>query len=291
MKSQYDIAIIGGGPAGLTAALTAARGNRSIIIFDNNQPRNAPASKMMNFPSHDGTPPQIFRDAIKKDLTKYPLVEFSQKKIELITRIKDGFSIDGIVAKKILLAHGVKDILLPIPGMRELFGKSIFHCPYCHGHEHLNAPMGIIGAGDFARHFKTLVKSLSSDLMIFTNGQEMEDLSGVKIYREKIKSLIHEEDQLKAVKLVSGEVVERSYLFFKPQQTLSSDIGVKLGCELNEHGLYKVVNEIGLTTQPGVYAAGDITHLRQSVLTACSQGQLAGAGMNYDILHEEELTI
>lgn len=286
MNKQYDVAIIGGGPAGLSGALTLARGNRTVLVFDDAQPRNAPAAHMMNFPSRDGTPPDEFRRLIREDLKKYVKVEFRSERVIDIQRNESGFLLDGkIQVKKILLAHGVKDVLPEIPGMRELFGKAIFHCPYCHGYEYLNEPMGMIGGKEYADHMSVLLKGLTNDLILFTNGEEVGQYPGIKIYTDKIASLIHEGENLKAVKLVTGEIVERSYLFYRPDQKLSSDLGVKLGCELTEMGHYKVT-EFGLTTQPGVFAAGDDMTLMQSVLIACASGSKAGAMMNSEILHE-----
>lgn len=285
MNKQYDVAIIGGGPAGLSGALTLARGNRSVLVFDDNQPRNAPAAHMMNFPSRDGTPPNEFRRLIREDLKKYPKVEFSAKRVQNILRVENDFEVDGVLVKKILLAHGVKDILPEIPGMRELFGKAIFHCPYCHGYEHSGEPMGMIGDKAYADHMSVLLKGLSTDLVLFSNGAEVGEYPGIKVYTDKIESFIYEEEKLRAVKLASGEIVERSYLFYRPEQKLSSDLGVKLGCQLTEMGHYKV-SDIGLTTQPGVFAAGDDMTGMQSVVIACANGSKAGAMMNYEILHE-----
>lgn len=285
MKKQYDVAIIGGGPAGLSGALTLARGNRSVLVFDDNQPRNAPASHMMNFPSRDGTPPNEFRRLIREDLKKYPKVELRSERVQNIIRVEHGFEVDGLFVKKIMLAHGVKDILPPIPGMRELFGKAIFHCPYCHGYEHSGEPMGMIGGKEYADHMSVLLKGLTSDLVLFSDGAETPEYPGIKVYREKIDSFIHVGEKLKAVKLVSGEIVERSYLFYRPEQKLSSDLGVKLGCELTEMGHYKV-NDMGLTSVPGVFAAGDDMTGMQSVVIACAAGSKAGAMMNFEILHE-----
>jgi thioredoxin reductase len=285
MNKQYDVAIIGGGPAGLSAALTLARGNRSVLVFDDNQPRNAPAAQMMNFPSRDGTPPNEFRRLIREDLKKYPKVEFSAKRVQNITRIENGFEVDGVYFKKIMLAHGVKDILPEIPGMRELFGKAVFHCPYCHGFEHAAEPMGMIGGKEYADHMSVLLKGLSSDLVLFSNGAEVGEYPGIKVYREKIQSLIFDGERLKALQLEGGQIVERSYLFYRPEQKLSSDLGVKLGCELTEMGHYKV-SEMGLTSQPGVFAAGDDMTPMQSVVIACANGSRVASMMNFEILHE-----
>ncbi len=286
MNKQYDVAIIGGGPAGLSGALTLARGNRKVLVFDDNQPRNAPAAHMMNFPSRDGTPPDEFRRLIKEDLKKYSNVEFKTERVLDIQRNESGFLLDEKTqVKKILLAHGVKDILPEIPGMRELFGKAIFHCPYCHGYEHLNEPMGMIGGKEYADHMSVLLRGLTNDLVIFTNGEEVGLYPGIKIHKDKIDSFIYEGEKMKAVKLVTGEIIERSYLFYRPEQKLSSDLGVKLGCELTEFGHYKV-SDIGLTTQPGVYAAGDNMTGMQSVINSCAAGSKAGAMMNAEILRE-----
>lgn len=286
MTKYYDVAIIGGGPAGLSGALTLARGNRTVLVFDDGQPRNAPADHMMNFPSRDGTPPGEFRRLIKEDLKKYSKVEFINRRVELIKRNKDGFLLnENVQVKKILLAHGVKDVLPVIPGMKELFGKSIFHCPYCHGYEHTNEPMGMIGGKEYADHMSVLLKGLTNDLILFTDGAEVEEYPGLKIYSEKIEAFIHEGDKLIGVKLVTGEIVKRSYLFYRPEQKLSSDVGVKLGCELTEMGHYKV-NEFGFTTEPGVWAAGDDMTGMQSVVIACAAGSKAGAMINFEILKE-----
>lgn len=292
MKTSFDVAIIGGGPAGLSAALTLARGGRSVYVIDAGKGRNAPAAHMMNFPSRDGTPPLEFKRLIKEDLKKYASVKFESAVVTSLTKINEGFEINGnIQAKKILLAHGIHDILPSIPGLKELWGKSIFHCPYCHGHEHKNEPIGFIMGEKYAAHMGALLLGLTQDLILFTNGEKINDVSpfernGIKVYIEKIESFIHEGESLKGVKLATGEVIPRNYLFFKAEQKLTSDLGIKLGCELNEFGLYKT-DETGMTTQPGIYAAGDIASPKQSVLNACASGSMAGAFINYEILHQK----
>lgn len=290
MKEIFDVVIIGGGPAGLSAALTLGRGNRSVLVLDEGKGRNAPASHMMNFPSRDGTPPMEFRELIKNDLRKYPNVKIEALGVKTIVKEEHYFLInENLRARKILLAHGVKDIQLPLPGFTDLWGKSIFHCPYCHGYEHLNAPIGIIGDNKTALHYAVLVRSLTDDLIVFSNGAELDpapfEKNGIKVYTSPISSFIHQGNQLTAVELMSGEIIERSHLFYRPEQRLTSDLGTKLGCELNEHGLYRV-QDSGETTVKGIYAAGDITELRQSVLMATASGQKAAAHMNFEILHE-----
>lgn len=270
---NIDVVIIGGGPAGLTGALTLARGGRTVIIFDEGKGRNAPARHMQNFPSRDGTPPNEFREQIKSDLKKYKEVSFQNDRVEKITRNEEGFLINGAYqARRILLAHGVKDILPPIPGMKELWGKSIFHCPYCHGHEYKGKKLAVMGDEIMTTHMYPLLKGLSSDVMILS--------------QEEVQSFIFEGDKLEAIKLTTGKTVERDALLFRPKQELTSTIGIDLGCELNESGLYKLDND-GMTTQSGIYAAGDIADPRQSVLIACASAMKAAASINYSILAQD----
>jgi thioredoxin reductase len=293
MKKDYDVIIIGGGPAGLTAALTLARGGRSALVMDEGKARNAPASHMMNFPSRDGTPPEDFKALIKKDLSRYPKVEISSTGVEEVTRTEAGFIINGSInCRRVILAHGIKDILPDIPGFKQLWGQSIYHCPYCHGYEHRNGPIGFVADDEnAANHYAALLKGLSDDLIFFSNGKTISDTTtlekkGIKIYTEKIQELVYDNKLLIAVKLESGLKVERDCLFFRPPHKLTTDIGINLGCELDEQGLYKV-DSMGATTQAGVYAVGDISTPMQSVLMACASGSKTGAMVNYSIMHED----
>lgn len=274
MNKSVDVVIIGGGPAGLSAALTLARGRRSVLVIDEGKGRNAPAAHMMNFPSRDGTPPGEFKDLIRKDLSKYPEVEIVSDHVESIEKQGTGFLVNGLIqAKKIILAHGVKDILLPIPGMKELWGKSVFHCPYCHGYEFRDQRIGLLADEKTAEHLLPLLKGLSHDVIHFR--------------MDSIECFLHEGPKMTGVKLKNGEIVKRDCLLFRPAQEFTTDIGVKLGCEKNEMGFYKV-DDMGETTVPGVYAAGDIVEMRQAVLMACASGMKAAASSNFAILKADQ---
>lgn len=270
MNKSVDVVIIGGGPAGLSAALTLARGRRTVLVIDEGKGRNAPAAHMMNFPSRDGTPPEEFKAQIRRDLADYKEVEIISNKVSSLEKVDSGFLVNGSIhAKKIILAHGVKDILLPIPGMKELWGKSIFHCPYCHGYEFRDQRIGLLADEKIAEHMFPLLKGLSSDVIHFPP--------------DSIESFLHEGTKMTGVKLKTGEIVKRDCLLFKPGQEFTTDLGVKLGCEKNEMGFYKV-DDMGETTVSGVYAAGDIVEMRQAVLMACASGMKAAASVNFAIL-------
>ena len=275
MKHSYDVVIIGGGPAGLTAGLTLGRGGRSVLILDEGKGRNAPAAHMQNFPSRDGTPPEDFKAQIRDDLKKYEDVKFERTKVFSLEKVDQGFLVNGLVfAKKIILAHGVRDILLPIPGMQELWGKTIFHCPYCLVYEFKNKRLGLLADEKTAEHMIPLLSGLSPDVKHFEMGS--------------VESFIHEGSVLKGVKLLNGEVVARDALLFKPAQEFTTDLGIRLGCEKTDLGFYKV-DDNGMTTLPGVYAAGDITEMRQAVLMACAAGMKAASMANFAIMKEMNL--
>ncbi len=287
MKEKFDVVIIGGGPAGLTAALTLGRAGRTVLVYDDNQGRNFATLHMQNFPSRDGTPPLEFRNQIKEDLGKYKTVSFKKERVIEIEKIEKSFLINNETeATKILFAHGVKDILPDISGLKEAWGKNVFHCPYCHGHEFKNQRIGVIAeSSQYADHMIPLLLGLSDKVTLFTNGSDI-TLSGqlskhITIHSEKIISYKNNIIQLENKKEILSDC-----LVLRPPQELSFNLGVKLGCELNETGLYKVDAEY-MTTVEGIYAAGDIVDPRQSVLNACAYGQLAGALINFSILKEK----
>ncbi len=288
MNNVYDVAIIGGGPAGLTAALALGRIGRSVIIFDENKGRNFPAHHMMNFPSRDGTPPREFKEQIIKDLRKYSEITFRQEKVNVIRKNDGQFTINNhFEAKKILLAHGIKDILPEIPGIKELWGKAVFHCPYCHGHEFKRQKLGVMESDPkYLFHMAPLLLSLSGDVTIFTNGSRLELppllLEKVKVITAQVKKLNYYGEQLISLETETGEV-KLDGLVIKPPQELTTDMGIKLGCELQENGLYKTDGE-GQTSVPGVYAAGDIVDQRQAVILSCASGMRAAASISFSLV-------
>jgi len=290
MKTQTEVAIIGGGPAGLTAALALGRIGRKVTVFDDNNGRNFPASHMMNFPSRDGTPPQEFRELIIKDLRKYQEVSFRSERANEIEKKGDVYVINGNTeAKKIILAHGVRDILPAIPGIKDLWGKAVFHCPFCHGHEFKGQMLGLLSSDlKYLSHMIPLVLSLTDKVSVFSNGETI-DLppqlkTRVTLIPSPVRKLIYEDDNLHAVETVDGNV-RLNGLLIKPPQELTTDVGRKLGCEINEFGLYKTENEVQ-TTIPGVYSAGDVSVPMQALLVACSLGMKAAAYASFELVAE-----
>mgnify|MGYP003574900408 CR=1 FL=1 len=289
---KKDALIIGGGPAGLSCALTLARGGRSVFVVDNNQPRNAPALHMQNFPSRDGTPPAEFKKQILKDLEKYEHVQILNQEVVDLKEFKLTTSKGIIEFKKLVLAYGVLDLLPEIPGLKNLWGKSVFHCPYCHGYEYRNTPMALMGNHEYLHHMTPLVYGLSQDIIVFSHGEKLPDElkekllhKKIKFYEEKVVSFHTQGENLQEVELEGGKKISRNYLFMRPMQKPKSPLGEKLGCELTPQNLY-VVDDFGRTTVKNVYAAGDIAVLRQSVLNASASGSNVGASVNFDLQSE-----
>lgn len=301
MKSAYDVLIIGGGPAGLTAAMTLGRLSLSALLCDDNKPRNAPSSHVNNFPSRDGIHPAEWRKETRKNLEKYKTIESQTATVLSVEKSTSAFTAklstgETINAKKIILAYGVVDTLPEITGFKELWGKSVFHCPFCHGFEHRSSRIGLVGNGDLLFHALPMIYTLASDLIIFTNGTaafssenlELLKRNNIPLIEEPIQKLDFDEEALKDIVLKDGRVIERQYLFLSPAVPfqLKSDIGEKLGCEKNQFGFYKV-NERNQTTVEGVYACGDNMTMAHSVLLAAGSAVIAGGGVIYELLHDK----
>ncbi|MGC4015083.1 MAG: NAD(P)/FAD-dependent oxidoreductase [Luteolibacter sp.] len=303
MKEQYDVLVIGGGPAGLSASLALGRMRRTALVCDDNRPRNAPSMHMHNFPTRDGINPASWREEAKKDVQKYPTVEFFSGSVVNVTRTPAGgfmaelSSGSKVAFRKVILADGITDRFPAILGVKELWGKSVFHCPYCHGYEIRDTAVGLVGNGDMAMHVLLLVTALSKDVIFFTNGGanltgEQKDLlsrKGIVLDERKIVTLESEGESLTGLRMEDGKKVLRQALFIAPVLPFrpKSDLGEKLGCERTEMGLYKVSpkNE---TTAKGVFAAGDNMTTSQSVMSGCANGATAASAAIYELVMEDE---
>jgi thioredoxin reductase len=284
-SNGYDVAIIGGGAAGLSAALVLGRARRRVAVIDTGAPRNAPAAHMHGFLSRDGVPPAQLLATGRAEAHRYA-VEFVDDEAvaadpDFTVRLASG---NAVRARRLVLATGAVDELPDIPGARERWGRDFLHCPYCHGWEVRDRPLAAYGAG--AAHLALLLTSLSDDVVLLTDGSPDLDpdtterlrQTGVVIRDDPIARLEAEGGKLARVVFADGSSDERAGLFFVPTFT-PSPLPAQLGCELDESGAL-VIDEDGATSVPWVFAAGDATTDKKAVVLAAAAGSRAAYTIN-----------
>jgi thioredoxin reductase len=289
---QYDVIIVGGGPAGLAAALTLGRACKRVLLCDAGPQRNAAAHAINNFVSQDGITPAEFRRVSRAQLQKYPLVSVKKLLLEGISTIEGGFvaqSAEGdCTARRVLLTSGMVDVLPDLPGYRELWGEGLFQCPYCHGYELKEKAWGFWPASAQWLEMGLFFAGWTRDVMIFTNGEYQvppetrEKLTRAKIPIEerKIIGLRGEGGRLCAVQ-VEGAEIAREALVVRPPQ-VQTRLVQRVGVALNEQGLVKI-NEQHKTSIDGMYAAGDLTTMAQGALVAAAAGMMAASMLNHEL--------
>lgn len=299
-KDVYDCTIVGGGSAGLSAALTLGRARRRVLVCDKGKPRNSPAHESHTFFTRDGTPPLELLKIGREQLKPYKTVEFQSIGVKEIKKTGEQFEVifdDETIknTRKILLAFGVKDEFPPIENFADFWGKTVFHCPFCHGYEVRGKPLAVVGSGEAAVEMVGLLRSWSRDLAVCTNGagtisaadRKLLEKHNVIVREEKIVRFEGAKGNLENIVFETGAKMARSGMLIRVKQHLRSDLAKKLGCELTDSGHIKV-SVFGETSAAGVYAAGDATSPMQSIAAAVAQGSIAaGAGINR-ILAEED---
>lgn len=295
---MLDSIVIGGGSAGLSAALVLGRARRSVLVLDSGQPRNAPASAAHGVFTRDGTPPLDLLRIGREQLQPYSGVQLQGTAATEVRRHSAGFEVvtaeSCVHAKTVLLAYGVKDDLPPIAGLESFWGSSVLHCPYCHGWEVRDEPLAYVASGDAAIEFGKLLLGWSRDLVLCTNGgeelsagqREALTRNGIEVREQTISRLRGRDGMLTEIVFADGSVLSRRALFVRPAQHPGSGLDVQLGCARTEAGFLQV-DEFGRTSVPGVYAAGDLITRFQQVIRAAASGAVAAASINMDLLSAE----
>ncbi len=295
---HYDVVIVGGGPAGLSAALALGRARKRILVCDSGPRRNAAAEHIHNFVTRDGTPPDEFRRVAREQLATYPNVEVRDVHVEAIAGTRGAFDVTlssgRADARRVLLAMGMIDEMLPIAGFRELWGHAIFQCPYCHGWEIRDRAWGVLALPNSAAHllpFAIQAKGWTPDVTVFTGGavelpaeaRAQLDAAGIPVETAAIARLVARGDHLEAVELAGGTRVRCDALFAHPPQR-QVELVRALGAALDDDGYIKVDPLKRETSVPGVYASGDLTTRMQGATFASASGVQAAAILNVDLM-------
>ncbi|WP_217213803.1 NAD(P)/FAD-dependent oxidoreductase [Streptomyces sp. AC550_RSS872] len=299
MTEQYEVVVVGGGAAGLSAALVLGRARRRTLVIDAGEPRNAPAAHMQGYLSRDGMPPAEFLAVGREEIARYG-VELVQDRVVDVER-GDDFTVtlaDGrhVHARRLVVATGLEDELPNVPGVAERFGKDVLHCPYCHGWEVRDQAFGVLATTVLSVHQALMVSQWSKDVTFFLHEVAESDLSdddlrrlaaaGVKVVPGEVAGLAIEDDRLKGVRLADGTEHAREVLFVAPRAVPQTGLLEKLGAEMQEtpFGSYPTVDPTGLTSVPGVWAVGNAMGFSEQVINAAAGGYRAGAFINGELL-------
>ncbi|NQX26452.1 NAD(P)/FAD-dependent oxidoreductase [Microbacteriaceae bacterium VKM Ac-2854] len=293
---QYDVVIVGGGAAGLSAATALGRARRTVVVIDAGEPRNALAEGVHNVLTRDGIAPAELVAIGRAEAAVYG-VEFLDGSVDHAEPVGDGFAVTVgalvVTARRLLLASGLIDELPTVPGLRERWGRDALHCPYCHGWEVRDQRIGVLDAGAFSAHRALLFRQWSAEITLFLDGataltaEESEQLAarGIAVVRGEADRVVVERDAIVGLE-VSGVVhpLDAVVVTAKVHPRVPEGLGVEIAEHPMGMGTHVVTTPTGATSVPGVWAAGNVTDLAAQVVTAAAAGLWAGAQINLDLI-------
>lgn len=295
---NFDVIIIGGSYAGLSAAMALGRSLKTVLVIDSGKPCNAPTPHSHNFLTHDGQTPAVITAMGKQQVMQYPTVQFYEGLAVAGKTVTAGFEITAqsgnvFTAKKLIFATGIKDLLPEIHGLADCWGKTVIHCPYCHGYEFKDKKTGILSNGDMAFHITMLVNNLSPHITLLTNGpatftpEQLDKLQQhpIPIITAPVTGIINTNGTITAVTFTDGTSMALDVLYARVAFEQHTPIPQTLGCALNEQG-YIQVDNMQKTTVPGVFACGDNSSFMRSVANAVATGNFTGAAVNAELTKE-----
>jgi thioredoxin reductase len=300
--THFDLAIVGGGPAGLTAALVAARCRLQVAVFDDDRPRNEAARALHGFPGFDGVTPFEFREAIRRDVARYPVRFVSRRVVaarctSTVADLATGFELTTDVgevysAGKILLATGTRDELAAIPHLARFYGKSVHHCPYCDGWEERDRRIACLAPAEKILPLAEKLHGWSEHLIACTNGEPVAPIArqklealGARLYERPIRSLEGRDEQLERIEFDDGSSIPCDTLFFSGPQHQATDLAERLGCRTNEKRLLIREGKRGSGVR-GVFLAGDVDGDTQLAVVAAAEGAVAAIAIHGELVEE-----
>lgn len=296
---NFDVIIIGGSYAGLSAAMALGRSLRQVLVIDSGLPCNRQTPHSHNFLTQDGKTPSEISLIARQELKQYNSLVFYQGLAVSAQKINEGFVVttqskERFTTKKIILATGIKDLFPPINGFAECWGISIIHCPYCHGYEYRQKNTAIIGKGERAFHLAAMVSNLTSKVTVLTNGkadfdhEQLEKLNkhNITIIETDIIDLVHTKGVLQQVVFKDNTKMAFDVAYGVVPFAQQSGIAEELGCALDENGYIKI-NPMQATSIDGVFACGDNSSRMRSLANAVSSGSIAGAVLNGLLVQEQ----
>jgi thioredoxin reductase len=291
--NEYDVVVVGGGAAGLSAALVLTRARRRVAVIDAGDPRNAPAAQMHGYLSRDGMPPADFLAAGRAEVLGYggQLIAGTVREITSTAPIT-GFRVrltggEVIFARRVVVATGLRDEIPDIPGLAERWGRDVLHCPYCHGYEVRDRPLGVLGGSSETVAHALLIRQWSDDVTFFSHAYELTaderqrlGARGIRIVDGAVTRLVIDGDRLAGIELDWASVVAPDALFVRPRLVPTDGLLTALGAAV-------VDDRTGRTGVPGVWAAGNAVDPRAQVITAAGAGSAAAIDLNADLVDED----
>ena len=298
-EERCDVAIVGAGPAGLSAALILGRCCRRVIVFDAGRPRNSVSPELHGFLTRDCEHPGDIRRLGRAQLERYETVSVRDVVVEdavpddghFVVSVADG---TRVRARKLLLASGVKDEIPEIDGFEETYGVSAFHCPYCDGWERRGQAIAILGKGVKGYALALELLGWSDDIVLCTDGPHELDAeeaaclerNGIRVEQRPIARFESADGMLRNVAFETGPALPRQALFFSTPTNQSCGIATALGCEFNERGSVKT-GSYEKTNVAGLYVAGDASHHVELAIVAAAEGAMAAFAINAELLAED----
>lgn len=290
----FDCAVIGGGPAGANAALVLLRGKKKVIMFDDDNARNSVTTESHNFITQDGAHPAEFREKAYKNLHKYPGMSHCSEHVKEIIQKHQTFQIiteseESYETENIILSTGLKDVLPDIKGIHDVYGTSVFSCPFCDGYELSNEPIVYLANDEHTFHAVKVLSNWNNDITICTNNKEVLTLeqietlnkAGIQIIEDEIQQLHSSDGNLNSIEFKNGQSLNRSKGFVSYKMEQSSPLYEKLGLTLNDTGGIQT-DIYGRTNINGVYAAGDNAAGPPQLIIASAAGSKAAIGIIMD---------